>query len=147
MTNDEPPGIARGEPWMVRYARACLGLLKATSYQGSICLAFASTTTIIALAAKVPVEQIPLIFLAFMPIPLPFVKHHHSPRKLVERELVHLNRLVRNGTITKSQYKRYEKVCLDWYASQLPASFTSISGIGESPPKKPEVPAKRKRRR
>ena len=147
MTNDESPAVTHGEPWMVRYARACLGLLRATSYQGSICLAFASATTIVAIAAKVPMAEFPFDLSGLMSTPLPFVKHYHSPRKLVERELIQLNRMVRKGTMSRSQFKQYEKVCLDWYKSQLPSSFASVSGADEPPPRKLEKPAKRTRKR
>jgi hypothetical protein len=135
------------DPLGVRFIRACLGLLRSTTYQGSICLAFAGAATLAAMAAKVPTPQIPVVFLVAMGLPLPFIKYLNTPTRVAGREIRKLRAMARQKLITSSQCKRCEEIVMHWLESQLAASLSQRSG--EAPPDPPAeetAPAKADRK-
>jgi hypothetical protein len=88
------------DPPAIRFVRACQGLLRSTTYQGSICLAFAGAVTLVTMMARIPASQIPVVFLVAMGVPLPFVKYFNTPTRVAAREIKKLKAMARQNLIT-----------------------------------------------
>ncbi len=137
------------DPVEVRFVRACQGLLRSTTYQGSICLAFAGAVTLVAMMARLPTPQFPVVFLAAMAVPLPFVKYFNTPTRIAGREIKKLKAMARQDLITPAECKRCEKIVMRWLESQIPASLSRRSGSKPplNPPTETTTPAKVDRRK
>lgn len=122
-----PPSGSDSDLWHA-FIRNCLGLLKATGYQASICFGFAGLLTLGAIALGVGVIGLPAVFLMAFLIPLPFVKIYNTPPRLAKRELLRLKAMKDVELISEDEYERYRVSIVSWLENEIVPSLADRSG-------------------
>jgi hypothetical protein len=120
------------------FVQTCLGLLKSTGYQASICFAFAGSVTLAAIAADVGITRLPPVFLLSTFVALPFVKAFNTPIRVARRELNRLKAMKEVEAITENEYEKCRANIAAWLESSIVPSLADRSG------RSPELEAPRK---